>query len=351
MKKRTTLLLAGLLSVSMFASCGKVANSAFSGTYWLEEHSAKNVQADFYERVEYDVAFSEPDDDFMPNLYEMSDDYLNFVVDDNYSSYVTELYAENGLYVYHTLLTVVGRYTFGTLSYEVKDVTETITKFKGAEDNFACVESKKIVSNAYPVTQRPTSDKDFAKVNAEISVTYDGKKAVVTTTAKDEASKSLLATMQKPVTIKKYETNKKKFIDNELMLLLFRNFSYDNTLSYTFNTIDTSDGVLKEINGAARLPQATTDTTSQSAVRSFTIDSYIDDANYNPAPLKMNCFGVVFKTTGEYAQSFAYAYYAESIEGGIPGARPRHYMVKCFRPAIYNIGYFVYTIDTVTHSR
>ena len=143
---------------------------------------------------------------------------------------------------------------------------------------------------------------------------------------------------------------------NELMLLLFRNFSYDNSssLSYTFNTIDTSTGTIKGINGSARLPQTTTEsTTTQSAIRGITLEScYIDAINYNHSFIKFNCYGVTFKTTGEYSQEFAYAYYADSIDENT-GLKndPRHYMVKCFRPAIYNIGYFVYTIKTVTHQR
>ena len=140
-----------------------------------------------------------------------------------------------------------------------------------------------------------------------------------------------------------------------MKLLLFRNFSYDksSSLSYTFNTIDTSTGTIKGINGSARIPQTTTEsTTTQSAIRGITEYCYIDKINGNHTPIKFNCFGVTFKTTGEYSQEFAYAYYADSIDENTGLINdPRHYMVKCFRPAIYNIGYFVYTIKTVTHSR
>ena len=134
--KKLTLLLAGLLSLGMLTSCGKTQNSSFTGTYWLDNHSANNVQKGFYEKIEYDVSFMEPDNDLAPNLYEMSENYLNFVVDDS-SSYVTELYTEGNLYVYKTTLTINGKYTFGESSYPVNgDVTETITKFKGMDGGF-----------------------------------------------------------------------------------------------------------------------------------------------------------------------------------------------------------------------
>ena len=355
MKKKLSLLLAGLLCFGV-TGCNKVPNSGFAGTYWLESHTATNVEKGFYEKIEYDVSFSEAAGDFMPVLYEMYPDYLNFYVDKDHSSYVTELYEENGLYVYHTTLKVSGKYVYGDITYDVEeDVTETISKFKGKADNFACVETKKTIKNVYPVTQHPSLDKDFVTVSAEINVAYDGKDANVSVEAKDEASKNLLATMQEPVTIKKYVTNKKAYMDNELMLLLFRNFSYDksSSLSYTFNTIDTSTGTIKGINGSARLPRTTTEsTTTQSAIRGFEEDCYIDTISDNHMKIKFNCYGVTFKTTGEYSQEFAYAYYADSIAENI-GLKndPRHYMVKCFRPAIYNIGYFVYTIKTVTHQR
>lgn len=358
MKKRTTLLLAGLLSVSMLASCGKTPNSGFSGTYWLENHAATNVQASFYEKIEYNVSCVEPDGDLAPKLYEITENYLNFIVDEEKSSYVTELYSENGLYVYKTTLTINGEYVFGESSYKVEnDVTETITKFKGMDNGFACVESVKKVRNIYPNTQTPTTADDFTTLTAEFKTVYGEKSATVTATPKDSASKNLLVTMQEPVTVKKY--NKKAYMDNELMLLLFRNFDYDNSLSYTFKTIDCSTGTLKEISGAARLNQQQ-DTTNQSAVRAFTIkDTYIENiSNYRISDAKFNCFGVTFKTTGEYSQEFAYAYYAQSVDVlnsddslASHETDTRHYMVKCYRPAIYNIGYMVYTIDRVTHQR
>ena len=351
--KKLTLLLAGLLSLGMLTSCGKIPNSSFTGTYWLDNHSATNVQKDFYEKIEYDVSFMEPDNDLAPNLYEMSENYLNFVVDDS-SSYVTELYTEGNLYVYKTTLTINGKYTFGESSYPVNgDVTETITKFKGMDGGFACVESVKRVKNIYPKTQTPSNADDFVTLTADFKIAYGDKNATLTVTPKDKVSKDLLVSVQEPVTIKKY--NKKAYMDNELMLLLFRNFSYDSTLNYTFKTIDFSTGTLREINGAPYVALG-----KESAVRSFSIDSYLDNvSNYlQQATFKYNCFGVALKTTGKYSQTFAYAYYATSVEvaddkesvGGIKND-PRHYMVRCYRPAIYNIGYFVYTIDSVTHTR
>ncbi len=350
MKKKLSFLLASLLCFGALAGCNKRPNSGFSGTYWLESHSATTVQKGFYEKIEYDVSFMEPDGDFAPVLHEMTEGYLNFTVDGEKSKYVAELYEEGGLYVYHTKLEIYGEYTFGEATYKVDgDITESITKFKGMDDNFACVEAVKKIKNVYPTIQTPLNADDFVTVTAEFKTVYDGKKATLTVDAKDDVSKGVLSSVQEPTTIKKY--NKKAYIDNELMLLLFRNFSYDNSLSYTFRTLETTTGTLKEIIGQARLTQATTEANSNEAIRSFPLESYIDNLG-GRIPRKFSCFGVTFKTTGEYSQDFAYAYYANKIEEeGIVQNDTRHYLIKCFRPAIYNIGYFVYTLDSVTHER
>ena len=348
MKKKLAFLLTCLLSLAMFSGCSTTPNSGFSGTYWLENHSASNVQKDFYEKIEYNVSFIE-EDDLAPKLYELNDDYLNFIIDEEKSSYVTELYSEGDLYVYKTKLVINGAYTFGEFTYSVEDdVTETITKFKGMENGFACVESTKSVKNVYPAKQAPINEDDFVTLTADFKIVYGEKSATLTVDAKDSVSKSLLVSVQEPVTVKNY--NKKAYIDNDLMLLIFRNFNYDDSLNYTFKTIDSATGALREISGAKRVDQTST---ASLAVRSFEIASYVDTVSNNRMNIKFNCFGISFKTMGEYSQSFCHAYYAKSVEGAMISGEnvARHYMVKCYRPAIYNIGYMVYTIDTVTHQR
>ncbi|MBR2336495.1 MAG: hypothetical protein IKA61_00925 [Clostridia bacterium] len=355
MKKKFSLLLALLLSLGTVVGCNKTPNSGFVGTFWLESYTVKTVQPDFYEKIEYKVSSTEKDDKFAPALYDSNDGYLNFYVDEEKSSYVTELYSENGLYVYKTRLVVFGQYTFGQSGvYTVEgDVTETETTFKGMEDGFACVKSVKRVKNVYPVEQAPTTVDDFVTVTADFTVEYTDKSATLTVSAKDEVSKAHLSAVAEPVTVKKY--NKKAFIDNELMLLIFRNFKYENTLSYTFNTIETSTGGLKEINGSAYLTSesVSSDVTKQTAIKTIDMENSIDNLGVGRLPRKINAFGITLKTTGEFSQSFAYVYYANSIGDDVNDAqnKSRHYMVKCFRPAIYNIGYLVYTLDTVSHTR
>lgn len=351
MRKKISILLAGLIGLGMVTGCSKTVNSGFEGTYWLEAPSVSDVENGFYEKTRYNVSSIE-NDDYAPKLYEINDNYLNFFVDEAKSSYETELEAVNGYYVYKTKLVIYGKYVYGTDGvYEVEgDVTETETVFKGKKDGFACVKSVKKVKNTYPVEQAPATADDFVTVGAEFTIDYAEKNATLTAKGADERSAKLLSALSEPVKIKKY--NKKAYMDNELMLLLFRNFRYENTLTYTFSTIEWSTGALKEIIGSAKLDTvaSSSDANKTSAIKSMVVSCNIDNVRKERS---FNTFGVTFKTTGEFAQSFAHVFYANSIGDDVADLdnNSRHYMVKCYTPAIYNVGYIVYTLDTVSHTK
>lgn len=348
--KKITILLTLILTCSLFMGCNKTANSTFNGTYWTDNPINQEVEKGFYERVEYSVTAIEKDGDRAPALSEINTDYLNFIVDPYNSSYVTEIEEKDGLYVYRTKLVICGEYTYGEDgSYLVEgDVTETETSFKGMKEGFACVKSVKRVKNTYPTEQAPKDDTAFVTVSADFTVDYTDKKATLTVTPRDEISKTYLSSVDEPVTVKKY--NKNAYIDNELMLLMFRNFQYDKSLSYTFSTIESASGTLKGIVGSAKTSTAVSQTSEDELSANQTIDI---TCNIDGSMMKrsFNAFGVTFKTTGEFAQSFAHVYYAKSIGDDTTDAQndSRHYMVKCYRPMIYNTGYLVYTIKTVSH--
>lgn len=351
MKKKLSLLLSGILCLGLLTSCGSTTNSGYAGTYWLENPIHKQVDESFYEKIEYKVTTEE--DCEGTTLTNLNKDALFLSIDSNKSSYVTELYGENGLYVYKTTLTLYGEYIFAGDGYVVDgDVTQTETSFKGYEDGFACVKSVKTIKNTLPVTSTPTSADDFAVVEATITTDYGPKNATHTLTA-DEKNKSYFNSLVEPVTIKKY--NKKSYIENDLIMLMARNFAYEDTLNYTFSSIESATGELTELK-IAPFTKTTSNgssdsATSSSAIRTLTVencqlDGVIRNVNFNTYRLK-------FSTTGEYAQDFTYAYYAKSLDNDSddPQNLSRHYMVKCYKPALYNLFYMVFTIDTVTHTR
>ena len=348
MNKKLSLLLTGILCAGLLTGCGKTLNSGFAGTYWLQTPTTVQVPETFYEKIEYKVTTeAEYEGSKLTNLNE-GDLYFN--LDSNKSSYVTELKSENGVYVYTTTLTMSGEYIFAGEGYVVEnDVTTTKTTFKGYEDDFACIKSEKTIKSTLPTVSTPTSKDQFVTINATITTEYGEKNAMHTLTA-DETSKAYFSSLSEPVTIKKY--NKNAYIENDLMLLLARNFSYEDTLSYSFSTIESATGELSKLKIApdSRSTSTSSESASQSTafktltIQNCQIDNVIRTINFNTFRLK-------FSTTGEYAQDFTYAYYANSLdsEAKDPNNLSRHYMVKCYKPALYNTQYMVFTIERITH--
>ncbi len=349
MIKKLSILLATFFTVTAFSGCSQSMNSGFAGTYWLASPSFTGVDATCYEKLEYEIT-CETKTDYAPAI--SGESSLKFSVDHR-SSYVTELYSENGLYVYKTTLSIFGEYKYGEgNTVAVEDFTETETIFKGMADGFAPVKTVKTISNIVPMVANPSDKGDFVPVKATITTEYGAKNAVHTLTASDTVSKKYLSALNEPVTVRKY--NKDKYIDNELMLLLFRNFKYENSLSYTFKSIESATGQLKEIKGSAKLETIQSgqeSSTQTTAIKTITVENCnlgngIYDVNFN-------AFGVTFATTGEYGQNFAYAYYANSVEDNLTDVNneSRHYLVKLYRPAIYNSCYIVYTLSSATNVR
>ncbi len=349
MIKKLSILLATFLTVTAFSGCNQTINSGFAGTYWLTSPSFTGVDETCYEKLQYDIT-CETETDYAPKI--SGDSSLKFSVHPR-SSYVTELYSENGLYVYKTTLSIFGEYVYGEgNTIAVEDFTQTETTFKGMEHGFAPVKTVKTVSNIVPMVAHPNDKSDFVIVKATITTEYGEKNAVHTLTASDAVSKKYLSALKEPVTVRKY--NKDKYIDNELMLLLFRNFKYENSLSYTFKSIESATGQLKGIKGSAKLETVQTgkeSSTQTTAIKTITIENCnLGDGAYDR---DFNAFGVTFATTGEYGQNFAYAYYANSVGDNLTDLNndSRHYMVKLYRPAIYNCCYIVYTLSSATNVR
>lgn len=347
MKKKLSLILSGILCAVLLTGCTKLPNSGFAGTYWTQNPIYKQVEENFYEKIEYTVT-SEAEYEGKKLDSMGNSENLYFAVDSNKSSYVTELYAENGLYVYKTALTLYGEYVFGGESVVVEgDFTETETTFKGMENGFACVKSVKKIKNVLPTSSKPTSKDEFKTISVTITTEYGEKNATHTLTG-DEVSKSYFSSLKEPVTVKKY--NKKAYIENDLMMLMARNFSYESSLNYVFSTIESATGELTQMQIA---PDSKATNNGESAdqttaFKTLDVNCQIDDVIRT---VKFNTFRIKFSTTGEYAQDFTYAYYANTLDNDTKDEHnlSRHYMVKCYRPAIYNTAYMVFTLDKVSH--
>ena len=353
MKKKLLALISVLIILATLLGCSASTNSGFAGTYWLPVASLSHEEG-FYEKIEYEVS-AEATTDYASSLYAINSK-LSFTVDSAKSSYVTELKSDGEGFVYSTTLNLSGTYAYVdqekgiNFTYYVDgDTTQTKSWFKNRDNGFACTKSIQSTVNTLPLTAYPTMEDDFTKIIVSTETVYGEKDATHTVTSDDPSTAILLNVNGKPITISDYK--KDPYIDNALIPLIFRCFKYENTLSYNFGTIEISSGELKGSRGAARLATQTTEESSntQSAVKTMVIDCKID--GNSRMGVSFNTFGVSIATTGEYAQEYMTAYYANSIGNDVLDAsnQSRHYMVKCYRPMIYNVCYLVYTLSTVTH--
>jgi len=348
--KKLSIFLAGLLTVCL-TGCASVQTSAFAGSYWLENYSNKTAPDGFYEKIEYEVK-TETETNYAPALIKSGN--IKFEIDSVKSSYYTELYTENGNYVYQTSLTVNGTYYYGAngeKSYKVEnDTTVTKTVFKDFENKFKVISSTKEASNIFPVYSSPSSEKDFKKVAYKSVIEYGEKNATVTLTTDDPISKEYFSTLSKPVTVKKYNKKEKGYIDNEIIPLIFRTFKYDSSLSYTFKSIENVTGSLKQVVGKA-VDLNTSTPSSESASQSPIFPMTVNNCSLNGVrfDVEFDVLGVSFQTTGEYGQTFLTAYY-ETARKNVD-LKTKHFMVKGYQPMIYNCAYMVYTIHTVYNQR
>ena len=246
MKKKILAFLAGLTAIITASGCANVATSSFTGSYWLDDYTVKTAPDDFYERLEYEITSVKGNDEsvvptYASALYQAGQ--LDFIVDPS-SLYVTELYTENGNYVYETSTTINATYYYNydssTKSYKdsykvENDTVKTKTVFKDFNGKFAPIISEREARNVFPIYATPTKVEHFKKIGYKTVIEYGEKNATVTLTPADPISKEYLSSLKEPVTVKKY--NKKAYIDNELIVLLFRSFKLDSSLSYTFSII------------------------------------------------------------------------------------------------------------------
>ena len=329
----------------MTAGCSSsgIKTFKFSGAYW--EDTPTGDVSRIYEELTYKV-FSETFEQakaFAPSGVQNTD--LTYTVDSDNSSYKTVLCSSDDLkeYILTTELTISGTYVSGGKEYYVSgDTVITETHFKSFADGFKPISSKKQAKNTVLASDKIESEADLKKVGYTYEITY-GKVAEITLTPdEDEDSQTAFITNQKSAEIKKYDKN--AYIDNELIITLFRAFKYGDdatTFSYSFNCIDSIACTLKSLSATAKNYAS-----SQSGVSShLQLQSDFPCPFYNANNVKREytAFGVCFQTTGNSAQYFTTAYYATALKGN-DGANTKNCPVKIYQNSIYNTGYIVYSL-------
>lgn len=346
MKKKILALIASATALFALASCGSSsAGTSYNGAYWFKSNDEKLAAKT--ERIEYKVYFSKGDGTLWNNS-KLNSSSLSFSVKDD-SSYVTELtYNADGTYLYKTYLKIFGAYTLADNSVrEVADETVTETTFSG-DAVFTPIKSVKTVRNTVPSAIGGTYD--FYTTAYTSTVTYDGTAATtkIELNEGDESPEQFIERAKKETVIKKY--NKNAYIDNSLMLLMFRNFKYTAGMSYSFASIEPLSGESNSITGSIY-------TTSTSSKTSATDNQYlvtcpISDVKFGSVPNRSKfTFNVVrmdFSTSGTTGQNFMRAYFAESCQDYSETNFTRHLPVMISQPMIFNTGYLVYELTTAS---
>ncbi|HBF86979.1 MAG TPA: hypothetical protein DDW54_04790 [Clostridiales bacterium] len=339
MNKKRAAAVAAILSAALTVGCSGNQSVNFDKTYWDENPSATEL-VNVHEKLTYSVGFTkgtsaEDVGEYVPRT--SGNENLSFTVGEG-SSYVAELSVEDGLYVYKTVLTVNGVYTYSGGTKEISgDYTETTVKFKGIKDKFRPVETVKKARNTTPVSTAPSGDGSFITSGYELKITYGEKDATVEFKADDDSADIYRnQTGRSPYVIKNY--GKKDYIDNETAVLVFRAFAYTETLSCSYRSIEPFKGVLETL-------QATTVSDSSGAQKkSEVILKSFMGANER----KFTAQGVKFATQGSYGQPVLYAFY--SVDGDTSSTKTyaaKRLPLLIYQPAIFNSGYFIYTLESV----
>ncbi len=355
MKKKILAAVSLTLSVLAFASCSSAAaETVYVGSYWNKD-TTNETPAGKTETLEYIVESDDGSNKLWNNA--RKNDNLTFktvsVTDENgktvASSYKTVLTAnEDGTYLYKTTLTVYGQYESNGTTRDVADVTETETVFGDYSKGFAPVKSVKTVLNTVPYSTNAAYE--FIKTHYRSTTTYEGNDATVKIEILDgdQSPEQFTERAKKETSVSKY--NKKAYIDNELMLLLFRNFKHEANMSYSFRAIEPLSGEIKSVTGSIYTRTSTSADNKNSASLEYLVTSpLLKNVQLGTSPRHDYSFNVVrmdFSTSGSTGQNFMRAYYAQSYEGASESNSVRHIPVMMAQPMILNTGFLVYSIKT-----
>lgn len=358
MKKRIIASCLVALSACAFVGCGNAAvGTKYVGEYWKKDYDNAAAVSSVYERLVYRVSAEGYEKDWGGSKVENN---LVFDIDESRSRYVTELTtnADNTRYVYKTELTVYGEYRIDDKVLAVIDGDKIVssTEFYGFQDGFKPVKSEKTVSNTV-LEYKDSGAYEFEKREYRTTAEYDGTTALSSAEVVDGNFEAAFEERVKNVVkIKKYAKN--NYIDNELIFLLFRNFKYDSSTSYSFNSIDNVSGELKSVNGSVMTTSSSTESTQGSvAVVPYTAkDCSLSGGNIGKGDKDFDVCKMSFSTTDKYGQTFAKVFYATAVRSSSTSSSEsaaevntvRHVPVVIMQPLLYNLGVMKCSLDTAT---
>ncbi|MBR2376591.1 MAG: hypothetical protein IKA85_02275 [Clostridia bacterium] len=328
MKKLFTLFLVLIISIFTLTGCGETP-LGFKAQYWHENVATTDFHP-LNETIEYDVKVVNKTPS---NSAEMKNNDVKMeITNGKYITTLKMLEDENNVpyYSYETELLIEGKYTF---KEEVKEFTNDVK---------STTLFKTIVNDFMPISTTKSSNKTTTIMSAvngyalfDFTYSYD-----VNYGEKDATSKYTLNTIgetkSEPIvknnTFKKY--NDKAYIDSELLLLLPRAFSYEQSFMKSFSSIDVVTQKIQKMRYYAG-----TEKTEVPDIKSFNLKYNLNGSETGAEDFKAAKVQVLIDDT--FSGAAMEAYYA------VDHPTHRHRMVKCYTALNDSIGYLEYTIKSV----
>ncbi len=235
MKKILTTALVGVMLLFSLSGCGTQTLN-LKGQYWYEDSSIMTYKQ-IDETIEYEVSVVNTTPS---NSAELKNDSVWMEIDNGkYTVNLTNRQEEGGkeYYEYSTILEIEGKYvsTENAEGYKFKDKTTTTTKFYNILNQFKPISTKK-VSECTSTVSASENGYEFIQYAYEYTVDYQDKNALTSYRLDVIGEPENLNLENRQATFKDYL--KTPYIDNELLTLIPRTFSYDSVIATYFSTID-----------------------------------------------------------------------------------------------------------------
>ncbi len=332
MKKLITFLLLAIISIFSLTGCSGVQTMGFKAQYWLK-NVASTGYSPFSEVVEYDVKVV----NVKPtNSVEYSNANLKMeVTSGTYTTKLSMKQDEGGApyYLYETELQIEGKYVLDKEERPFNNNVKSSTKFKTIVDDFAPISSSKSSTDTTTVTKISNG---YAVYNFRYNyaISY-GDKNAETNYELSLIGEAESEPIRKDTVFKKY--NEGLYVDNELLLLLPRAYSYDSSFTKEFTTIDVVTQATQKM-----AYSSTTQNTGSADVKSFNLKYLLNGDEVGSEDFK------AARVTAYINETFSgvdiEAYYSVDHE------THRHRMVKCYTPLNDSLGYLEYTIKSATQN-
>ena len=331
MKKFITTILIAVISLFTLTGCGTTP-IGFKAQYWHENIATTDFHP-LKEETEYEVNLVNKTPS---NASEVSNKYFKMEIISG--KYVTKLEMQEDenkkpYYCYKTELYLEGKYIFEKEEKPFVNDVITETTFKTIVNDFMPISTKKESSKTTTVIE--TTD-GFALYDFAYNYTVNyGEEDAKTRYELNAIGEKETTPIVKETTFKKY--NKEPYIDNELLLLLPRAFSYESGFIKQFTTIDV---ITQKTQSMAY--NSTAQNTSNSDVKSFNLKYSLNGSEVGGDDFKAARVSTVIDDT--FSGAAIEAYYANEH------TTHRHRMVKCYTQLNEFLGYLEYTVKSVIQS-